>query len=74
MSSTLREGTQVLVPINDRDNTYVEGVICGLSHNPIPVLGQGYIVKLDKALSDFYPYSCVVCFEKNLKVIHDVGV
>ena len=74
MSSTLREGTQVLVPINNTDNTYVEGVICGLSHTPMPILGQGYIVKLNNPLNDFYPYSCVVCFEAHLKVVHDIGV
>jgi hypothetical protein len=67
----LKEGTRVRISV------YVEGVehratgrIRGVSHTYEPVIGLGYIIELDTAMSN-WGYSCVVAFSCNLEVIEE---
>lgn len=60
---TYLNGTKVLFNMDGRE---LVGTICGLSHTPQPVIGQGYIVQLEDTLYN-YDYTHIVVFDAMIK-------
>ena len=66
---TLGYGTVVEVCFKGLGLKSVKGLIVGVSREPLPVVGRGYIVDIGTSLNETYPYRCLSVNEIDLKVL-----
>ena len=61
------QGQEITFRVMDSGHV-LRGMICGISTQDQPVIGQGWIVRLLEKPPDpeFYPYECVIVFEMQI--------
>jgi hypothetical protein len=62
-----KQGDRVVWDVERTTIPVGEGTICGIASIGQVIVGRQMIVRLDKILSEDYPYDTIVVFEKWLK-------